>query len=163
MDMIEGDFVVVRIATTIAPRPPRRDAGLVKVENLILFDCILRRLPDPHGNRGWMNTTAMRDDAVSHDMSADMHVGIIRHSTDVIPAACAGMTNFHAARAEIDQFARLQAVVLRRYAKSDAEAAGVAYDATLEEDMARAESDQRRVDSYFSLRKALTRVWQLPV
>ena len=105
----------------------------------------------------------MGDETVLDGMARDQQFGVVGHLRDVVPRSGACMADFHAATAQIHQFAVLEAIAPRAGSECDAVASDMPHDALVEQDLTATNDGDRCIKSDFCLGKGLPGCGQDPV
>ena len=153
VDVVEGDPVVVGAALGVAPAPADRDAGVIKIIDIVVLDRALRGMADPHADRRGVEAAAVGDRAVGDRDPLHRSAGEVDRARRAPRLRAAAGADQDAAGTEVEQVAPLHRAVVAARPKLKGVAADLLHGDMLKVDIPGSSGGNRAADVDFSLRK----------
>ena len=162
VDVVEGDPVVVGAALGVAPAPADRDAGVIKIIDIVVLDRALRGMADPHADRRGVEAAAVGDRAVGDRDPLHRSAGEVDRARRAPRLRAAAGADQDAAGTEVEQVAPLHRAVVAARPKLKGVAAHLLDSHAIKRNMPRGGRHHHAADVDLSLRKRLPLLSEIP-
>ena len=156
--VIEGQLVVVSTAVPVPPNPADGESGVIEVVDIVVPQCVVRRVPGPDADTRRMHTPGVRDQTVLDGLMGNQQLVVVRRSQRIAPLVGQSAADLDATGAQVDQFATGHAIVLRAGAEPHRVFTHVSHGAVFDHDLPRADRRNGGSQVDFRLRKESTEI-----